>query len=419
MRLRSVILSLVSVLTLMSCGNSSSDEKKPQVVRPDYSERNKNAMAHIVAYDVYGSFLGEANGVYVAPDIVLTPMSWIKGAQKAKLNPIGSKQTFNVFGFSAYNIDDDIVALRVERRVASDKLPPMITSGNMSSDGLHFLSVDNRKRVVKNAVEVDSLGVLSTPVVIGTPIYNEDGKLCGMVGRDNNLVSIATIGKILPRVNDVHESIYQMRLKSNTVYPSASSVSGFILHTSMGKISMRLLNETPEYKDNIIRLVTDHFYDSLLVHRVLENYLIQTGAADSRDAGPDSQVGWQGPGYTIPMHIVPGIFHKRGMVAASKLPQDHNSSNRSDGSQFYIVSGRTFSSKELDDIEKEYNKKFSPAQREAYTTVGGAPYLDGDYTVFAEVTSGMDVVDRIAAVPLNGDRPVKDIRIYKATLIRK
>lgn len=182
---------------------------------------------------------------------------------------------------------------------------------------------------------------------------------------------------------------------------------------------MRLLDQTPEYKENIIRLVTDQFYNSLLVHRVLSNYLIQTGAADSRHAGPDSQVGWQGPGYTIPMHLVPGIFHRRGMVAASKLPQDHNKSNRSDGSQFYIVSGRKFSNKDLDEIEKEYHKKFSAAQREVYSTVGGAPYLDDDYTIFAEVTSGMDVVDRIAALPLNGDRPIQDVRIYRATLIRK
>ncbi|MDO4461274.1 MAG: peptidylprolyl isomerase [Bacteroidia bacterium] len=419
MQLRYFVLTIIATLMLSACNTSTSEQEKPQVIKPDYSERNKNAMAHIIAYDVYGSFLGEANGVYVAPDIVLTTMSWIKGAQKAKLNPIGSKQTFNVFGFSAYNIDDDIVALRVERKVSSDKLPPIVNIDAIAGKGLHYLTVDNRKRIVKNNIDIDTLGVITTSIPSGTPIFDEDGCIYGMVGRNNDLITASTIKEILPRVNNIHESIYQMRLKSNKVYPKASTIAGFTLNTSMGKISMRLFDETIEYKENIIRLVTDHFYDSLLVHRVLENYLIQTGAADSRNAGPDAQVGWQGPGYTIPMHIVPTLFHKRGMVAASKLPQDHNSSNRSDGSQFYIVAGRTFSNKDLDDIEKEYHKKFSPAQREAYTTVGGAPYLDGDYTVFAEVTSGMDVVDKIAALPLNGDRPIKDVRIYKATLIRK
>lgn len=420
MRFCSFILSLILALVFVACGGSSSDGPKNTVpATPDYTERNKNAMAHVISYDVYSAPLGEANCVYVAPDIVLTPMSWIKGAQKAKLNPIDSKQAFNVYGFSAYNIDDDLVALRVERKVKAENLPPLDTVCPPSAQGLYVLSVNKRKQVISTPVAVDSLGNISPKAVLGTPIYNAKGQIYGISGQNSKAILSTTIHRILPRVNAVHESIYQLRLKSNTVYPDSKTISGFTLHTSMGKISMRLFNETSEYKDNIIRLVTDHFYDSLLVHRVLSNYLIQTGAADSKNAGPDSQVGWQGPGYTIPMHIVPGLFHKRGMVAASKLPQDHNSSNRSDGSQFYIVSGRKFTSKELDDIEKEYHKTFTSAQREAYTTVGGAPYLDGDYTVFAEVTSGMDVVDKIAALPLNGDRPVNDVRVYKVTLIRK
>lgn len=420
MYLKSVISSIFIVVSLASCGGTSSDNSAPtKKAAPDYTERNKNAVANIISYDVYSAPLGEAHGVYVAPDIVITPMSWIKGAQKAKLNPIDSKQVFNVFGFTAYNIDDDLVALRVDRKVKQQNLPPLDTVCTASAQGLYVLSVNKRKQIISTPVSVDSQGVVSPKVTLGTPIYNGMGQIYGISGQNGNVILSTTIASILPRVNGVNESIYQLRLKSNTVYPKSSTVSGFTLHTSMGKISMRLFNETSEYKDNIIRLVTDHFYDSLLVHRVLSNYLIQTGAADSKNAGPDIQVGWQGPGYTIPMHIVPGLFHKRGMVAASKLPQDHNSSNRSDGSQFYIVSGRKFTSKELDDIEKEYHKTFTSAQREAYTTVGGAPYLDGDYTVFAEVTSGMDVVDKIAALPLNGDRPVNDVRVYKATLIRK
>jgi cyclophilin family peptidyl-prolyl cis-trans isomerase len=181
-----------------------------------------------------------------------------------------------------------------------------------------------------------------------------------------------------------------------------------------------LFDETPEYRDNFIKLVSDDFYDSLLVHRVIKDFLIQTGAADTRNAGRDDVVGWQGPGYSIPMKLVPGIFHRRGAIAASKLPTERNPRNFSDGSQFYVVCGRVFTPEELDKIEKQKNKKFTPEQRQVYTTIGGAPYLDGDYTVFGEVVSGMEVVDKIASVEVyNVDRPEKDIRIIDVEIIKK
>ena len=152
---------------------------------------------------------------------------------------------------------------------------------------------------------------------------------------------------------------------------------------------------------------------------MLTDFLIQMGAADSRHAKADDVVGWQGPGYTLPMAIRKDLYHCRGAVSASKLPDDRNPHNRSDGSQFFIISGRVFDASELDKLESEKHVRFTAEQRQVYTSVGGAPYLDGDYTVFGHVTAGMDVVDRIAAVPLNGDRPQTDIRIRRIELIRK
>ena len=178
----------------------------------------------------------------------------------------------------------------------------------------------------------------------------------------------------------------------------------------------------PEYRDNFIKLVSDHYYDSLLVHRVLPSFLIQTGAADTKYAKPGDVIGWQGPGYTLPIIDNQKHFHKRAAVAASKLPPDRNPKNRCDGGQFYVVCGRRFSSAELDKIAREDHKTFTPAQRQAYATVGGAPHLDGDYVVFGEVTQGMDVVDAISRVELTGDkgdRPVKEVRILSLSLIRK
>ena len=122
----------------------------------------------------------------------------------------------------------------------------------------------------------------------------------------------------------------------------------------------------PLYRDNFLKLVREHYYDSLLWHRVIAKFVIQTGAADTRHAEPDDMVGWKGPGYTLPANINPKYFHRRGMVGVPRLPDRQNRFKRSDGSQFYIVVGRTYSDKELDDIEKENHIKFSPEQRHVY-----------------------------------------------------
>ena len=260
-------------------------------------------------------------------------------------------------------------------------------------------------------------GVLTTKMKEGTAVIDIEGQLRGLATQENKIITTDKINDLCGRLIESHYNIYELRLKSNKKYPSHLRIAGFRIRTTMGTIGIRLFDETSEYRDNFIKLVCENFYDSLLVHRVLPNYLIQMGAADTRYAKKDDVVGWQGPGYTLPMDIHKHLFHKRGMVAASKLPEDHNKSNRCDGSQFFIVAGRRFTEIDLESIEKEYGKKFSLEQKQAYTTVGGAPYLDGDYTVFAEVTEGMAVVDKIASVPLNGDRPKEDIRIKDVEIV--
>lgn len=191
----------------------------------------------------------------------------------------------------------------------------------------------------------------------------------------------------------------------------------FLISTSKGDIKVVLYDKTPLHRDNFIKLVQQKYYNDLLFHRVINQFMIQGGDPDSRNAKPKDVLGNGGPEYTIPAEFIPEYFHKRGALAAARMGDDVNPEKASSGSQFYIVHGRTFSDPELDAIEKRIKKQFSPEQREAYKTIGGAPHLDGNYTVFGEVYEGFDVIDAIAGAAKDRyDRPTEDIR-FTITLI--
>ncbi len=180
--------------------------------------------------------------------------------------------------------------------------------------------------------------------------------------------------------------------------------------TSLGEMTLELYNETPGHRDNFLKLVEDGFYDGTLFHRVINGFMIQGGDPHSRDAVPGEPLGSGGPGYTIPAEIQEGLFHRKGALAAARQGDQINPERRSSGSQFYIVHGRRFSHEELDRMEQQMDREFSPEQREAYTTVGGTPHLDGGYTVFGQVISGMEVIDKIAALETGAaDRPKEDV----------
>ncbi|NOT51670.1 MAG: peptidylprolyl isomerase [Chitinophagaceae bacterium] len=194
-----------------------------------------------------------------------------------------------------------------------------------------------------------------------------------------------------------------------------------LLQTSMGDIIVRLSDSTPLHQDNFLKLVKVGFYDSVLFHRVIKNFMIQGGDPDSKNAAAGVALGNGGPAYRIPAEFRPTLFHKKGVIAAAK---DDNPEKASSGSQFYIVQGKKFTDAELDSVETFRLKRKIPAdQREVYKYLGGTPHLDQGYTVFGEVIFGLDVVDKIAVVPTGAgavrNRPREDVRIIKAKLIKR
>ncbi len=240
------------------------------------------------------------------------------------------------------------------------------------------------------------------------------------------------------------------------------------LETTMGNITVALYNETPKHRDNFIKLVKEGVYDSTLFHRVIKQFMIQAGDPDSKSASDTAMLGSGDVGYTIPAEFNPKFFHKRGVLAAARQGDDVNPEKASSGCQFYIVTGRKFTEPQLLGMENKMNEqreeaifdslarqhmkeiykmrkagdnagllelqdsleaqareladkeekfRFTPEQIQAYSTIGGAPHLDGSYTIFGEVTEGMEVVNNIEIAKTNrADRPVENIRILKASI---
>jgi cyclophilin family peptidyl-prolyl cis-trans isomerase len=198
-----------------------------------------------------------------------------------------------------------------------------------------------------------------------------------------------------------------------------------MIETTMGNIVVRLSDSTPLHRDNFLKLVKVGYYDSVLFHRVIKDFMIQSGDPNSKRAAAGQPLGNGGPGYTVPAEFRKTLFHKKGVIAAARTGDNVNPAKASSGSQFYIVQGKIFTDAGLDSVETfRLNGRKIPAElREVYKTIGGTPHLDQGYTVFGEVVKGLDVIDKIAAVQTSKaqdrDRPLQDVRIIKAKLIKR
>ncbi|GAB3986803.1 peptidylprolyl isomerase [Spirosoma daeguense] len=187
------------------------------------------------------------------------------------------------------------------------------------------------------------------------------------------------------------------------------------LNTDFGPMRLVLYDQTPKHKENFIKLVGQKYYDSLLFHRIIPLFMVQGGDPKSKNAKDGEPLGNGDIGYKVPAEITPTLFHKKGSLAAAR---DNNPEKASSGCQFYIVQGRTWSDSELQtQIDRAKargagERVFTEEQKQTYKTLGGAPHLDGSYTVFGEVIDGLAIVDSIAKQPRNEmDRPLKNVRM--------
>jgi len=189
--------------------------------------------------------------------------------------------------------------------------------------------------------------------------------------------------------------------------------------TPKGEGVLRLYNETPQHRDNFVKLVQEQFYQGLLFHRVIEHFMIQGGDPDSRNAEAGQRLGSGGLDYKVPAEFRPNLFHKKGVLAAAR---DNNPEKASSATQFYLVQGRTFTDAGLDSLEtlRLEGRKIPADHREVYRTLGGVPHLDQNYTVYGEMVIGIPLIDSIAAVETDRfDRPVEDQRMEMYLLNRR
>jgi cyclophilin family peptidyl-prolyl cis-trans isomerase len=198
---------------------------------------------------------------------------------------------------------------------------------------------------------------------------------------------------------------------SKSIYnPKSPDYSPIVeLTTDYGVMEIQLYASTPLHRDNFVKLIKEQYFDSLLFHRVINNFMIQGGDPASKNAAPDVMLGNGGPGYTIPAEFVDSLVHIKGALAAARMGDGVNPKKASSGSQFYIVDGQKVTASIMSQMMGRGNRKYTMAQQRAYTEIGGTPHLDGGYTVFGRVIKGLDVIDKIAAVGVKGSRPAKDV----------
>ncbi len=434
---------LLILFVLFSC--SPKEKKETQQNGPHKQAQNNNnhdsawkeVMPSVVRIETYDDnrILESGQGFFVAEDLIATKYSLVNQANKVWASPFGEDKKYLADKYVAVDRINDLIILKSD---SLKRKPVGLFQGYVPNSAKTLYISPNKGKTLQlftgkvlnltnfKGAKLYRVTNRIRKSVFGAPVFVSNQKAIGIAfsAVDNfemqSFVIPSTYIADLLKGNNAPADLESLRSISNEKIAGENmKIKGLAIETDMGNITVRLFNETPVYRDNFIKLVKEHFFDSLLIHRVIADFGIQSGAADSRYAGKGDAVGYKGPGYTLPANIVPGFFHKRGMIGSPRKPDRENQRRRSEGSQFYIVSGRKYFDSELDEIEEQNNHKFTAGQRQAYKTVGGAPHLDGSYTIFGEVTSGMDIVDKIVKVETDRNwRPVKNVRLKKIRILK-
>ncbi len=413
-------------------------EKKATENVQDKSSGWEDVVASIVKIESYDNnrILETGQAFFITENLIATRFSLISKANKAFITPFNETKKYQVMGYVAMDRINDMVILEVDG--ITRKPISLFTKDAPVSAKSYYITRPQSNTIPLRTGKILSLSTIKggrlyrvtnqiTKSSFGTPVFVSNKQTIGIgysetVDYELQALVIPSkyIAELLHKKSPVAKSLESLSTISNSAIAKENSqIKGLLIETDMGDFKIKLYNETAEYRDNFIKLTKEHYFDSLLIHRVIEGFGIQSGAADTRYASKNDVVGWKGPGYTIPAHIVPKYFHKRAVIGSPRKPDTKNTKRRSDGSQFYIVSGRKYTDLELNDLEESNNYTYSKEQRNTYKTIGGSPHLDGSYTVFGEVISGMDVVDRISKVGVDNDfRPLNDIRIKKISIIK-
>lgn len=435
---------LIWVVSFFLFGCGSSGNKKNQKSAGETAELTeeqkpsgfKDLVPSTFKIDTYENnrILETAMGFFVTEDLAVTRFSLFETANRAVITPFDETQSYEVSGFLAVDRINDLILIQVNGL----KKKPVTLAQTTLPDNEKTIFFDKPQG---NTVPLHEGKVLSFSQALGSKLYRVTNQLrsksvgsalfssameCIGLGfiqiADYETQTFVTpsvfISDLVKKAGNVQALSELQKQATEQESVSNSKVKGLIIETDRGNIRIKLYNSTPQYRDNFIKLARENYFDDLLIHRVISDFGIQSGAADTRYATAEDVVGWKGPGYTLPAHIVPGLYHKRGVIGSPRKPERENMRKRSDGSQFYIVTGRTYTDQELNDLEKEIDHKFTDEQRNTYKTIGGAPHLDGTYTIFGEVTEGLEIADQIAKVEVDSEfRPKKDIRVKKIRIL--
>ncbi len=433
---------MIGCYILIGCGSPENKKakKSAETAAEEKKEQSTTSFADIAsAIFTIETFennriLENGMGFFITNDIAVSRLSYFESANKAVAEPFNESNKYQVIGFLGFDRINDLILIKIE---GVQRIPVVLLDSILpEKEKTIYLS-----KPTTSVVPLHEGSILSYSNMLGlklykitnqlrsksggNPVFDVNKKCIGlafMQHADFETQTFVTpslfISNLLKKAGNVLPLSELNKPTTNNSGTANNKIKGLVIETDLGNIRIKLSDKTPQYRDNFIKLVRENYFDDLLFHRVIKGFCVQSGAADTRYATADDVVGWKGPGYTLPAHIVQGMYHKRGTIGSPRKPESENMRKRSDGSQFYIVTGRIFNDIELDELEKENDHQFTEEQRNVYKTIGGAPHLDGTYTIFGEVVEGMGIADQILNLEVSGDfRPKKDIRVKKIRIL--